>query len=80
MYFDMGDGWSAIQEEYDLTDEEMFHYFNVTAINDAVKKGKEIKFSHNPLDYDVGFLVDEWNYLKKVLKLKDDYLKGDVFV
>jgi hypothetical protein len=80
MYFDMGDGWSAIQEEYDLTDEEMFHYFNVPALDDAIASGKHIKFSHNPLDYQSGALVDEWNYFKKVLRLNDDYLKGDVFV
>jgi len=75
MYFDMGDGWRDIKNKYSLTNKEMFDYFNVTAINDAVKKGKEIKFSHNPLEYADTFLEQEWDYLKKLLNINDNNLK-----
>ncbi|MBF2631633.1 hypothetical protein IBB72_13790, partial [Listeria seeligeri] len=74
MYFDLGDDWASIQKQYNLSDTEMFEYLNKPALDDAISSGKEIKFSHNPLDYDNGFIVDEWEYIKETLNVTDDNL------
>ena len=71
MYFDLGDNWSTIQKKYHLTDDEMFEFFNVPALDDAVKSGKEIKFSHYPEDFPDSYLFNEWEYLQK----KHGYIK-----
>jgi len=74
-YFDMGKVlWGRVQEEYNLTDAEMFEYFNKPALNDAIKQGKIFRFSHNPLDYYGSFLSEEWEYLKDKLILTDENL------
>ena len=73
-YFDLGNKWSEIQDKYDLTDSEMFEFFNKPALEDAVISGKRIRFSHNPLEYGGSFLADEWEYIKGLLKLIDDNL------
>ncbi|MEK4523648.1 LXG domain-containing protein [Psychrobacillus sp. FSL W7-1457] len=64
-YFSMGDDWNKIQSKYGLSDQEMFDYFNVPALNDAVSSGKKIQFSHNPNERVGSFLNQEWEYLKK---------------
>ena len=46
-----------------MTD-EMFDLFNKYAIDDAVKKGKRIRFSQNPKDYKTSYLYQEWEYLQ----------------
>jgi hypothetical protein len=78
-YFDIGDDWVSIQEKYELSDAEMFEYFNKPALADALANGKAIRFSHDPRSVDKGFLVDEWAYIKQSLELTDDDLikKGD---
>src|SRR5699024_9296036 len=67
MYFDLGEDWGKIQEKYNLTNDEMFEYFNVPALDEAVKSGKEIRFSHKPdlKKYEDSYLFDEWIYLQK---------------
>ena len=67
MYFDLGNDWSKIQKRYNLTDDEMFEFFNVPALDDAVKSGKEIRFSHDPRldDYKDSYLKMEWDYLQE---------------
>ena len=70
-YFDLGSEWGTIKEKYGLNNNEMFDYFNKPALNDAISKGKTIRFSHNPLDYGGSFLADEWEYLKGTLSLTD---------
>lgn len=80
MYFDLGSQWGNIQKKYGLTNDEMFEYFNVPALDDAVKSGKEIRFSHNPEDYPDSFLFSEWSYLQRehgYIKLET---KGDVWI
>ncbi|MFU0789012.1 MAG: TNT domain-containing protein [Virgibacillus proomii] len=80
MYFDLGSEWGNIQKKYGLTNDEMFKYFNVPALDDAVKSGKEIRFSHNPEDYPDSFLFSEWSYLQRehgYIKLET---KGDVWI
>ncbi|MCM3359397.1 LXG domain-containing protein [Psychrobacillus sp. MER TA 171] len=64
-YFSMGDDWDKVQSKYGLSDQEMFDYFNVPALNDAVSSGKKIQFSHNPNERVGSFLNQEWEYLKK---------------
>ena len=70
-YFDMGSDWDVVIKKYGLTEDEMFKYFNKPALNDAIGRGKTIRFSHNPLDYEGSFLADEWDYIKSTLKLTD---------
>ncbi|WP_239256415.1 hypothetical protein [Listeria ilorinensis] len=67
MYFDLGGSRDNIQTGYKLTGDEMFRYLNVPALDDAVKSGKQIRFSHNPElpAYRNSYLADEWNYLKE---------------
>ncbi len=65
-YFDLGSEWSNIQKKYNLADDEMFKYFNVPALDDAVRNGKEIIFSHKPdlPAYKGSYLEAEWKYLQ----------------
>jgi hypothetical protein len=63
-YFDMGKDYGRIQRQYNLSDKEMFDYFNRLALDDSIAKNKTIRFSHNPLDYESGAIVSEWEYIK----------------
>ena len=78
-YFDLGSEYNRIQNQYYLSSKEMFDYINRPAIDDAMKSRKTLRFSHNPLDYDTGALLEEWNYIKRKLRLTDEnlILKGD---
>ena len=49
----------------------MFDLFNKPVLNDAIEQGKTIRFSHNPLNYRTGALVEEWEYIKKTMKKSD---------
>jgi hypothetical protein len=73
-FFDMGEQWGAIQQKYGLSDKEMFDYFNVPALEDAITRRKIIRFSHNPLDNRKSFLFQEWKYIKKRMGLGDTNL------
>lgn len=42
----------------------MFDLFNVPALDDAAKAGKELRFSHDPTAYGDCALKKEWQYLK----------------
>ena len=68
-YFSLGDDWNKITAEYglDTKGEEMFKYFNVPALDDAVAQGKTIRFSHDPtLPQYEGQAIDwEWTYLRE---------------
>jgi hypothetical protein len=64
-YFDLGDKWNQIQKLYKLTDDEMFDIFNVPALNDAIAKGKDFIFTHDPTNA-TGALAKEWAYLKEM--------------
>nr|WP_217635443.1 hypothetical protein [Evansella caseinilytica] len=79
-YFDLGSEWSNIQKKYNLTNDEMFEYFNVPALDDAVSRGKVIKFSHDPRLYPDSYLSQEWQYLKETHGFKTLKLKGDVWI
>ena len=71
-YFDLGyENWGRIQSKYGLDDTEMFEYFNVPALDDAMAQGKTIRFSHDPRLYKKGAIVDEWIYLKEALDKTD---------
>ncbi len=73
-YFDLGSDYKIIQKRYGLEDSEMFDYLNKPALDDAISKNKIIRFSHNPLDYEKGAIVDEWEYIKAVLGKTDENL------
>ena len=74
-YFDMGNEWNVIRQEYGLSDKEMFEIFNKTALYDAIASEKTIKFSHNPISLeDGGFLQLEWEYIKEMLNVTDNNL------
>src|SRR5690625_982573 len=82
MYFDFGDNWSTIQKKYHLTDDEMFEFFNVPALDDAVKSGKEIRFSHDPTksEYRRSYLFQEWKYLKENYGFKRLQPEGTIWI
>ncbi|MBC1794475.1 hypothetical protein [Listeria booriae] len=75
MYFDLGADWEKIMNDYGLTSTDMFEMFNRPALDDAINSGKKIVFSHNPLDYLQGAIVDEWEYIKATMKLTDNNLE-----
>lgn len=60
----------------------MFAYFNVPALDDAVKAGKEIRFSHDPRlsEYETSYLASEWSYLKNKHVYKTLKKIGDVWI
>ena len=78
-YFDMGDQWQRLGDKYGLTDQQLFDMFNKPFIDDAIANEMEIRFSHNPLNYRKGALVEEWAYIKKILNISNNNLikKGD---
>ncbi len=82
MYFDLGGDWTTIQNKFGLTDDEMLEFFNVPALDDAVKSGKEIKFSHKPdlPEYQTSYLAQEWKYLQEKYGFDELELKGDVWI
>ena len=63
-YFSLGPLWEDISGAYALTDKEMFELFNTRALDDAVARGKTIRFSQNPIEWSGTALGDEWNYLQ----------------
>ena len=63
-YFSLGNDWDVIKAKYNITDDDMFDLFNVPALDDAAKVGKEIRFSHDPTAYGDCALKKEWQYLK----------------
>lgn len=81
MYFDLGNSWGDIQSRYNLTDREMFDYFNVPALDDAVKNRKSIGFSHKPdlPEYKDSFLAMEWDYLKNKYGYTDLIERGGIW-
>ena len=72
-YFDLGDEWSPIKGKYNLNEDEMFEIFNKPVLEDALNEGKTIRFSHNPT-LNEGFLLREWEYIKKAADLSDENL------
>ena len=77
-YFDMGSDWGRIQENYGLSDNEMFHAFNEPFLKDAVAEGKSIHFSHDPelqpTTEGPSFLTMEFEFMKK--QPGYEYVKG----
>ncbi|MCI5822086.1 MAG: hypothetical protein MR010_03525 [Lachnospiraceae bacterium] len=63
-YFSLGTQWNDITNAYGLSDMEMFNLFNTRALDDAVRQGKSIRFSQNPLEWKGTALGDEWSYLQ----------------
>ncbi|WP_155974084.1 T7SS effector LXG polymorphic toxin [Streptococcus ruminantium] len=78
-YFDLGDDWNTLTKKYNLDDQgkQMFELFNKPALDDAVLGQKEIRFSHNPLDYSDSALNWEWDYLQDKYDYKELYKIGD---
>lgn len=76
-YFDLGSKWDEIKKAYNLTDNEMFELFNVSALDDAVSKGKTIRFSQDPRAYGDCALKNEWEYLKNKYNYKQLKQIGD---
>lgn len=73
MFFDLGDDWNIIKDKYGIGDDDLFEIFNKPALDDAVKNGKTIRFSHDPRlpKYSGSALDDEWSYLMKNHGFKD---------
>ena len=80
-YFSLGDDWNKLTEAYHLDSrgEQMFEAFNKPALDDAVAKGKTIRFSHDPRlkIYEKSALRWEWDYLRAQHGYKDiDFIGG----
>ena len=73
-YFDMGEQWQRLEDKYGLTDRQLFDMFNKPFLDDAIENGMEIRFSHNPLNYRKGALVEEWKYIKKIMNIRNNNL------
>ena len=60
----------------------MFEFFNVPALDDAVKSGKEIRFSHDPTksEYRRSYLFQEWKYLKENYGFKRLQPEGTIWI
>ena len=72
-YFDMGEQWQRLEDQYGLTGQEMFNMFNKPFLDDAIRNRIIIRFSHDPRK-EKGFLLTEWEYLKEKLSLREDDL------
>ena len=69
-YFDLGENWDSIKTQYGLNDDQMFDLFNKPALDDAVKAGKEIRFTQDPMAYGDCALKEEWKYLQDTYKFR----------
>ncbi|WP_242950504.1 hypothetical protein [Clostridium acidisoli] len=76
-YFSLGNDWDVIKGKYNITDDDMFDLFNVPALDDAAKAGKEIRFSHDPTAYGDCALKKEWEYLESSYGYRRLIQKGD---
>ncbi|TGA98738.1 hypothetical protein E4665_07760 [Sporolactobacillus shoreae] len=79
-YFDLGSKWNEIQNKYHLTNDEMFTYFNVPALEASIKSGKIIKFTHDPRLYPDSYLSQEWQHLKDAHGFRKLKKEGDVWI
>ena len=70
-YFSLGTKWDDLENTYGLTDKDMFELFNKTALDNAVLKGKTIRFVQDPRKWSGTALGDEWNYLQSKHKYTD---------
>lgn len=65
MYFDMGDDWNRAQDVFGIERrDEMFDFFNRPALDEAIQRGMEIRFTHNPTLDKRSFLAMEAKYLE----------------
>ena len=71
--------WGEIEKAYTLTDTDMFDLFNTSALDQAVKEGKTIRFTHDPriMEYRDSALASEWRYLISKHGYVDLNPKGD---
>ena len=76
-YFSLGNDWDVIKAKYNITDDDMFDLFNVPALDNAVKSGKEIRYSHHPEQYGDCALLKEWEYLKSEYGFKRLIKEGE---
>ena len=76
-YVDLGENWKIIEDEYGLSDDEMFRLFILSAMDDAVEAGKTIRFCHNPKLFKDNSIWYEYQYLKTrhgyELEFRDGY-------
>lgn len=62
-YFDMGYEFNKVQKNYNLSNQEVFEYFNKPFLKEAADRGDILRFSHAPRVYG-GFLGQEWSCLQ----------------
>ncbi len=60
----MGHEWNEMRTEYGLTNGQLCDFFNVSVLDDAIRSGWQIFFSHDPRVSPPGALADEWAYLR----------------
>lgn len=79
-YFDVGGDWQAIMDRQGLTEQQMFDTYNKPFLDDAIRVGKTIHFSHNPNNYRDSTLGNEWEYLKSRYGYTTIIKEGDVWI
>lgn len=64
-YFDMGYAWDIVQDRFGPTNSEMFQFFNKPVLDNAIRDGQTIRFSHDPEgpENSARMIRDEWDYL-----------------
>lgn len=63
-YFDMGPEWSQAENKYGLSPrDDMFNFFNRPVLDEAMRSGMKIRFTHDPVSARGSFLETEARYL-----------------
>ena len=62
-YFDLGDEWGHITERYGLSDNDMFNLLNRPFLDEIIREGKPIRFTHDP-ENSAGYLRQELEYVE----------------
>lgn len=65
-FFDLGDDFRAALDRGLNSKDDIFEFFNKPALDAAILDGKQIRFTHNPLEPDnvERFVGQEWKYLE----------------
>ncbi|WP_431247689.1 T7SS effector LXG polymorphic toxin [Leifsonia xyli] len=62
-YFNLGNAWDDVRAAHGLSERDMFDLFNRPFLDDVIREGKTVRFTHDPRTKP-GALRDELDYLK----------------
>lgn len=61
-FFDMGESWGRLREQYGLSNEDMFDAFLLRFLGEQAAAGKPVRFAQDPLA-DAGLLRRQLDFL-----------------